>query len=340
MPGSRPRSRRSPSRRCAASSISRRRSTPGSPCSRASTRRVIDRCHERARPPHARRAGAGADDARATALIACSSRAASAASPTASPPRSASTRPSSNDLQIADGRLAGTVGAADRRRRGQAQGAARRRGCAQDPARGGARRRRRRQRHPDARSSRPRHRLSRQARGGRGRRRPDRGERPHRACSTRRAMRGVRLEIIRERDYRRRLRSRTNTVPGPARAGSCRRRSRRGRRRPNARRRRSRCRCRRRRGRAPRPRSRPLRDDGARRWLPSAGRALVSRKAPAAETSRSAAGAGWSAISTHIRRRRQRDAMRALSRRALPLAPMIAAPRAAETVMPSGRRQR
>jgi hypothetical protein len=42
---------------------------------------------------------------------------------------------------------------------------------------------------------------------------------------------------------------------------------------------------------------------------PIEGRAFVSRKAPVAEMSRRAAGAGESPISTHMRRLRQRDAM-------------------------------
>ena len=55
---------------------------------------------------------------------------------------------------------------------------------------------------------------------------------------------------------------------------------------------------------------------------PGAGRALVSTKAPLAEMVRRAAGAGAPAIRTHIRRRRQRDAIRL----PLPILPTAAMP--------------
>ena len=71
---------------------------------------------------------------------------------------------------------------------------------------------------------------------------------------------------------------------------------------------------------------------------PGAGRALVSRKAPLAEIDRKAAGAGAPAIRTHIRRRRQRDAIRLL----LPIlstAAMLRTPVACRRT-PNRRRQR
>ena len=170
MPGSRPQSPRSPKRRCAASSISRRRSTRGSRCSRDLDDGVIDRCRaERVRimpgardaGPHdagerracdpglgrlhrLRRAGRGRDRLRP------------ARSPTCS--------------MIADGRLDRHGRQADRRRRDQARDAARRgdarSGCDASDAGG----RRRRQRHPDDQAGRARRRLSRQARRRRRRR--------------------------------------------------------------------------------------------------------------------------------------------------------------------------
>ena len=190
MPGSGPRSPRSPSGRCGASSISRPRSTPASRCSKGLDARVIDHCHERARPrSRPARAALVRTMARERRLLPARLGRLQPLRRPRSPPRSASTRRVANELDVEDGRLAGTVGkpivGAEGKRQALLDAAAR----PPDPARRDARGRRRRQRHSDARGGRPRHRLSRQA--GASRPPPTRGSRRTTSppCSTRRAMR-------------------------------------------------------------------------------------------------------------------------------------------------------
>ena len=229
MPGSRPRSRRSPSGRCAASSTSRRRSTRASPCSRASTRRrstaaTPSACASRpARGPWCGRCAR-------TALIACWSRAASASSPTASPPRSASTRPSRTGSHIEGGRLAGTVGrpivGAEGKRQALLEAAAARGIALADALAVG-----------DGANDIP---MLEAAGLGIA----------YHAKPAAAAAADARIEandLTRAALTRRAIRGRSGWRTRPP-AGSCRRRWRRARRRPSVRRRRSRCRCRRRRG--------------------------------------------------------------------------------------------